>query len=345
MIEKINVGVLGATGVVGQQMVQLLSQHPWFQITFLAASPASAGKSYIEAVKNKWHLADPIPSSIASLNVYSLEEMDEAKKKCRVLFSGLTTESASEYEGRYAAQGFSIISNASSHRKDPKVPMIIPEVNGDHLKILPKKGFIVVKPNCSIQSIMLPLHPLHLKFGVKKIHMTTLQAISGAGLPGVPSLYISDNIIPHIQGEEEKSEWEPLKIWGSVEDGCIKNDEKIKISATCNRVPVVDGHLACVSVEFEKKPTREEILTCWETFEGLKLPSSPKKPVIYFHEHDRPQPRLDRHLEKGMAVSVGRLRPCPLLDYRFTALSHNTIRGASGGSILTAELLHQNHLL
>ena len=345
-MKKISVGILGATGMVGQQTLRLLENHPWFKVSYLAASEASSGKTYEKAVQGRWHFAEPLPSSTAQLPVFALHEMEEAKKNCQILFSCLTTESALEWEEKYAKEGFAILSNASCHRLNPQVPLIIPEINPDHLSILPQgKGFIIAKPNCSIQCMMLPLFPLHQQFQIRKILITTLQSVSGAGFPGVSSLTITDNVIPHIPGEEEKSEIEPLKIFGKVEGRSIIPTKEIKISAHCNRVPVLDGHLACLSVAFEKKPKKEEILTLWKDFKGLDLPSAPKQPVVYLEEQDRPQPRLDRHQGKGMAISVGRLRECPLFDYRFTSLSHNTIRGAGGGSILTAELLVQKKIL
>ncbi len=345
-MKRIPVGVLGSTGIVGQQTLQLLKNHPWFEVVYLAASDASSGKSYGEAVVNRWHLAEGAPEEVVKLKVHKLEEMGEAKKKCRVLFSCLATDAACMWEEKYSREGFAVLSTASCHRMVPEVPMIIPEINADHLDILPKgQGFIVVKPNCSIQSIMLPLYPLHQKFRVRKVMTTTLQAISGAGFPGLSSLQIADNVIPHIDCEEEKTEREPLKIFGKVEGKKIIPAADIALSAHCTRVPVLDGHLACVSVSFEKKPGREEILGLWENFKGLDLPSAPNRPIVYFHEKDRPQPRLDRYCGKGMSVAVGRLRPCPLFDYRFVALSHNTIRGASGGLILTAELLAEKKML
>jgi aspartate-semialdehyde dehydrogenase len=345
-MKKIPVGILGATGMIGQQTLRLLENHPWFQVSYLAASETSSGKTYEKAVAHKWHFAEPIPKESAHLPVHAIHEMEEAKKKCHILFSCLATESALEWEERYALEGFAILSNASCHRLNPRVPLIIPEINPDHLSILHQgKGFIIAKPNCSIQCMMLPLFPLHQKFHLKKILVTTLQSVSGAGFPGVPSLSITDNVIPHIQGEEEKSEIEPLKIFGKVERDKIIPTKEITISAHCNRVPVLDGHLACISVAFEKKPLKEEILTLWRDFKGLDLPSAPAQPVVYREEKDRPQPRLDRLAGNGMAVTVGRLRDCSLFDYRFTSLSHNTIRGGGGGSILTAELLVQKKIL
>lgn len=352
-MKKIPVGILGATGMVGQQYLKLLASHPWFEVTFLASSEESSGKSYSEAVKGRWHQDMMLPKELLNLTVHKINDIPRACKSCLFVFSALPTQAAQMYEELYAAAGLPVISNASYHRNTPDVPVLIPEINSEHLSIIPlqkakrgwNKGFIVVKPNCSIQSYMIPLEPLNRLYGVKKILTTTLQAVSGAGYPGVSSLDIHDNVIPYIKGEEKKTEDEPLKIWGSIVDASIKPTRAISISAHCNRVPVIDGHLACVSVEFETKPSIEDILQAWDTFESipqkLQLPSSPTKTILYKKEEDRPQPRLDRLEGKGMAVTVGRLRECPLFHYRFAALSHNTIRGAAGGGILNAELLYK----
>lgn len=349
--KKIPVGILGATGVVGQQYLLYLQNHPWFEITFLAASPQSAGKKYEEAVEGRWRSHTPIPHTLKMLPVHAVDNVERAKKSCRFVFSAMDNEGAKIYEELYAAAGLPVVSNASFHRKSPDVPVLIPEVNPDHADIILsqqkqrgwKEGFIAVKPNCSLQSYMIPLAPLHTHFKVKRLHVVTLQALSGAGYPGVASLDVIENVIPFISQEEEKSEQEPLKIWGKIEAHSIVPAHQILISAHCNRVPVIDGHTACVSVEFEKKPSREEILEIWKSFEGLpqqwKLPSAPLSPVIYREENNRPQPRQDRDAGNGMSVTVGRLRPCPLFDFRFVALSHNTIRGAAGGGVLNAELL------
>lgn len=345
-MSKIAVGVLGATGMVGQQYVQLLAHHPWFELTFLAGSHAS--KTYGEAVCGRWHSATPLPEHIAKMAVHAPEDIVRAKSACRALFSAMSTEGAKVYEAQYAEAGLAVISNAAYHRSFSDVPLLIPEINPDHTSIIPaqqkrrgwQSGFIVVKPNCSIQSYMIPLFPLHSQFKLKSLIITTLQAISGAGHPGIASLDIADNIIPHIEGEEEKSESEPLKILGEICDGHIKPLQGVAISTHCNRVPVTDGHLACVSMQFETKPQREEIIALWEGFGGVAdLPSAPVKPMIYHEESNRPQTRLDRLAGKGMAISVGRLRPCSVFDYRFVALSHNTIRGAAGGGVLNGELL------
>ncbi len=352
-MKKIPVGILGATGMVGQQYVHHLMNHPWFEITFLAASDQSAGKSYSEAVSGRSHTPLQLTDRLQNFPVHRLDALEQAKKSCRFVFSAMTNEGAKQYEEIYAKNGFPVISNAGYHRLSSDVPVLIPEVNADHVQIIPMqkknrgwdKGFIVVKPNCSIQSYMIPLAPLHKQFKVKQILVTTMQAVSGSGYPGVASLDILDNVIPHIVNEEEKSEQEPLKIWGEIRDNQIYAAKDISISAHCNRVAVMDGHLACVSVQFEKKPTKEEILNSWSTFQGipqkLNLPSAPPIPIIYREESDRPQPRKDRHAGNGMSVTVGRLRECPIFDYRFVGLSHNTIRGAAGGGILNAELLVQ----
>lgn len=352
-MKKIPVGILGATGMVGQQYLQLLSDHPWFEITFLASSEQSAGKTYAEAVRGRWHQNGPLKESLGKLYVHTIDDMGLCAKNCRLVFSAVTTNIAKVYEEKYATAGLVVLSNASYHRSSPDVPVLIPEINAEHLNIIPQQrknrnwetGFIIVKPNCSIQSYMIPLVTLHKKFKVKKILVTTLQAVSGAGYPGVSSMDIHDNIIPYIQGEEEKSEKEPLKIWGSIQENKIVDASDISLSVHCNRVPVLDGHMACVSVEFAHKPSFDDMLEAWHSFESLpqqlKLPSAPEKAIVYRTEEDRPQPRLDRLEGKGMAITIGRLRVCPLFHYRFVALSHNTIRGAAGGGILNAELLYK----
>lgn len=350
-MKKIPVAVLGATGMVGQHYIALLAEHPWFEVKFLAASEQSAGKSYSEAVSGRWFIPSIIPKSISTMKVQRVEEIEASN--CTCVFSAMNNDGAKIWEECLAEKGFAVLSNASYHRMARDIPIIIPEVNPDHSQVIHlqrknrhwEKGFIAVKPNCSLQSFIIPLKPLHDRFEVKKIIITTLQATSGAGYPGISSLDIVDNVIPYISGEEEKSEQESLKIWGIAEPAGISLNSKISISVHCNRVPVLDGHLACVSVEFTKKPELEEIIPIWQNFQGvaqqLNLPSAPLNPIEYREEKDRPQPRLDRHAGKGMTITVGRLRPCNLLHYRFTALSHNTIRGAAGGNILNAELLYK----
>ncbi|HII94495.1 MAG TPA: aspartate-semialdehyde dehydrogenase [Candidatus Methanofastidiosum sp.] len=354
-MEKINVGVIGATGMVGQNYIRLLDNHPWFNVTYVAASPKSAGKSYEEAVMGKWQMISDPPENVRKLIVKDANGVSQAIGKCALVFSALEMEKEKikELEAAYAKAGIAVFSNASANRHVDNVPMLIPEINSNHIEIIPQqkkangwdKGFIVVKPNCSLQSYMAPVYAL-IKAGyeVKRMIITTMQAVSGAGYPGVPSLDMIDNIVPFISGEEEKSEIEPQKIMGKIVNGKIVNDTSMKISAHCNRVPVIDGHTACVSLEFgAKKPSLEEIKKIWKEFRSepqeLNLPFAPKKPIIYREESNRPQPRKDRDTDKGMAVTVGRLRECKVFDIRFVCLSHNTVRGAAGGGILNAELL------
>lgn len=354
-MNKIKVGILGATGMVGQQYIKLLENHPWFEVSFVAASPNSAGKKYSEAVAGKWQMTVDIPKSVRDLVVEDASNVTAAVGKCRFVFSALEMDkdAIKKLENDYASHDIAVVSNASAHRWTEDVPMLIPEINHDHIKIIEtqkknhgwKKGFVAVKPNCSLQSYLTPIYALEKAgFKVKRMILVTLQAVSGAGYPGVASLDMIDNILPFIGGEEEKSEKEPLKILGRIENGKIVNAEGLKISAHCTRVPVVDGHTACVHVEFaDKKPTKEEILKIWGEFKSvpqeLNLPFAPVQPIIYREEDNRPQPRKDRDTDKGMAVTIGRLRPCTVFDWRFVGLSHNTVRGAAGGGILNAELL------
>jgi aspartate-semialdehyde dehydrogenase len=349
-MNKIPVGILGATGMVGQHYLQLLADHPWFEVGFLASSDQSARKTYEEAVSGRWHGNKPILERDRHLFVHRMDEIEQAKSACRFVFSAVSNEAAKIYE-EYAKNGIPVITNAGFHRLSADVPMLIPEVNPEHAAVIPsqqknrnwKQGFLVAKPNCSLQSYMIPLTPLHHHFKVKRLLVTTMQAVSGSGYPGISSMDIVDNIIPYIANEEEKSEQEPLKIWGEVRNNSIVPADGLLISAHCNRVPVLDGHMACVSVQFEQKPSKEEILHLWRHFQGIPqtvdLPSAPPTPIVYLEDNDRPQPRRDRNFGSGMGISVGRLRDCPLFDYRFVALSHNTIRGAAGGGILNAELL------
>jgi aspartate-semialdehyde dehydrogenase len=351
MAKKMRAGILGATGMVGQQYLTLLEGHPWFEVTHLVASPQSAGKKYAEAVRGRWHMQKDLAKDKGELMVYSVDNLDAAKANCDFVFSALDSPIAKEWEEQYAAAGIPVVSNASTHRYDPDVPMLVPEVNADHLAIIPiqqklhgwTKGFIAVKPNCSIQSYTTPLYALHLKFKLKSVMVTTLQAVSGAGHPGVASFDIIDNVIPYIGGEEHKSEVEPQKVLGSIQGDSIVPDTSFTISAHCNRVPVIDGHLACVSFACETKPSREDILAAWSAFSGppqdLELPFAPKRAIIYREEDNRPQPRLDRDTDKAMAVTLGRLREDPVMQWKFVGLSHNTVRGAAGGGILIAELL------
>lgn len=336
---KISVGILGATGMVGQKFVSLLSDHPWFEIKVLAASDRSAGKTYKEAVN--WVLPSPLPESVAKMTVRNCD----SNLPCQILFSGLDATCAGEIEEKYAKSGYAVISNARNHRMDKDVPLLIPEVNSEHLSLIQRQasypGFILTNPNCSVTGICLALKPLINNWGVELAHVTTLQAISGAGYPGVASYDILDNVIPFISGEEHKVETEPQKIFGLAKKGSLEHSP-IKISAQCNRVAVKDGHMACISIKLKKKASKEEMIEAWENFvavpQELKLPSAPKKPLIYFNHEQHPQPKLHRELEGGMSVAIGRLRACPLLDWKFVILSHNTVRGAAGSALLNAEL-------
>jgi aspartate-semialdehyde dehydrogenase len=355
-MKKFNVGILGATGTVGQNYIKLLHKHPWFEIVDVAASPRSAGKLYKEAVKTKWQMPISIPENVKNLIVRDVQDFDLIPKDLKIIFSAIsmpTKEQIKELELKYAKRGFPIISNNSAHRWTSDVPMIIGEINHEHVQVIPiqqknrnfTSGFIVVKPNCSLQSYLTPIYALEQAgYKISKLIITTLQAVSGAGYPGVPSLDIVDNIVPYINGEEEKTEQEPLKILGKWGKTGIENDDSIKISATCTRVPVSDGHIASVNVKFkEKTPSKEEIIQIWRSFKALPqeldLPFAPNHPIIYLENIDRPQPKKDRDTDKGMAVTVGRLREDNVFDYKFVSLSHNTVRGAAGGAILNAELL------
>ncbi len=354
-MEKVNVGVIGATGMVGQRSLTLLAGHPWFNVTFLAASPNSAGKKYKDAVAGRWHMREPIPAGVADLVVEDASLVDKAAGKCQLVFSAVEMDKKAilALEMEYAARGFAVVSNNSAHRATEDVPVMIPEINPDHLDIIPqqrkhygwKQGLLVVKPNCSIQSYMLPMDALRRAgYRISDMIVTTLQAVSGAGYPGPASIDLIDNVLPYIGGEEEKSEIEPAKIFGKIEGSRFVPDASLKISAHCNRVPVTDGHTACASIRFEgRKPSAEEIVGAWRSYtalpQELKLPSAPVPPIVYRADLDRPQPQKDRDLGNGMAISVGRLRKCNVFDYRFVGLHHNTIRGAAGGSVLTAELL------
>jgi len=355
-MKKFNVGVLGATGMVGQNYVRLLENHPWFKVVYVAASANSAGISYEQAVSGRWQMNTGIPENVKKLIVEDVANIEKAAKKCDFVFSAFEISDKNlvkEIEEKYAAAGMPVVSNASANRKTDDVPMLIPEINSDHLKIIKiqqknhgwGKGFIVVKPNCSLQSYLTPIYALNKAgYPMKKIVITTLQAVSGAGYPGVPSLDMIDNVVPFIGGEEEKTEDEPLKILGSIVNNKFVKNKDLTVSATCTRVPVTNGHLATVNVLFkDKKPNKEKIIEIWRNFKSvpqdLKLPFAPINPIIYREEENRPQPAKDRDTDKGMAVTVGRLRDCKIFDYKFVALSHNTVRGAAGGGILNAELL------
>ena len=340
------VGILGATGMVGQRYIQLLENHPWFEVAWLAASDRSSGKTYGEAAK--WRLDTPLPERIAKMEV-SPAEPDAAPK---VIFASVDAAIAREMEPRFAAAGCAVLSNSSAFRMTPNVPLVIPEVNADHLHLIEEQpsrqasgGYMVTNPNCSTIGLVMALKPIEERFGIEQIFVTTMQAVSGAGYPGVASMDILDNVVPFIGGEEEKMEAETLKLLGKLERGAAGHAIKplaAGMTAHCNRVQVVDGHTECVSLKLGRKATREEILAAWAEFQplaGLDLPTAPALPVQWASQPDRPQPRLDRNRGNGMAVTVGRLRPCNLLDWKFVLLSHNTVRGAAGATILNAELL------
>ena len=343
-MEKIKVGILGATGSVGQKFISLLSDHPVFEIHELAASERSAGKVYKNAMK--WILDAELNENIGKKIIKKAGE----KLESRVLFSALDSGVAGELETYYAKNGHAVISNARNHRTDPDVPLIIPEVNPEHLEMIKYQkygeGFIVTNPNCSTIGAVLALKPLHDKFGIKKLNIVTMQAMSGAGYPGLSSMDIFDNVVPYISGEEDKIETEPNKIFGKLSENGIIEHENIKISAQCNRVNVIDGHLETIQVTFDKKVEKVQIIEAWHDFESIPYKegcySAPKNPIRYFHEDNYPQPRIHRNLGNGMTVSTGRLRECKFFDYKFVVLSHNTVRGAAGGTILIAELLEKN---
>lgn len=352
-MKKYNVGIIGATGMVGQRFALLLCDHPWFNVTALAASANSAGKSYAEAVGNRWAMTSPMPENLKDMMVYDAEkDIDEIVSKVDFVFCAVNMkkDEIKALEETYAKRECPVISNNSAHRFTADVPMIIPEINDNHAEIIEsqrkrlgtKKGFIAVKSNCSLQSYVPALYPLD-KFGVEKVLVCTYQAISGAGKTFDRWPEMVDNVIPFIGGEEEKSEKEPLKIWGTIENGEIVPASSPKFTAQCLRVPVSDGHMAAVFVTFKNKPTKDEILNTWAEFKGapqdLELPHAPKQFLNYFVEDNMPQTKLNRDLEGGMAVSVGRLREDTQYDYKFVCLSHNTLRGAAGGAVLLAELL------
>jgi aspartate-semialdehyde dehydrogenase len=343
-VKKIPVGVLGATGAVGQKFVKLLEDHPWFELAEVAASDRSAGRPYREAVT--WRQATDIPKEAANLDVKPCEPGLD----CRVVFSGLDASVAGEIEERFASAGYLVVSNSRNHRMDPDVPLLIPEVNPDHLELIRVQrqrrgwtGAIVTNPNCSVIGLVLALAPIHRAFGVRRLIVSTMQALSGAGYPGPSAIDLVGNVVPFIGGEEPKIESEPLKIFGTL-NGDAVTLAPMKISAHANRVAVEDGHLECVSVELERKASVEQVAEALENFRGepqrLKLPFAPEHPVMLTSANDRPQPRADRDAGNGMSAVVGRLRECPVFDIRFLVLSHNTIRGAAGAAILNAELMH-----
>jgi aspartate-semialdehyde dehydrogenase len=346
MKNKYPIGILGATGMVGQRFIQLLEHHSWFQVTWLAASDRSSGKTYGEAAK--WRLDTPLPERIARMTVAPADPEGAPK----IIFAALDASIARELEPRFAAAGCAVVSNSSAYRMAPNVPLVIPEINAEHLHLIEEQptrrqsgGYMVTNPNCSTIGLVVALKPIEERFGIEQIVVTTMQAISGAGYPGVPSLDILGNVVPYIGSEEEKMEEETLKLLGKLEGHAVI-PLAARISASCNRVPVEDGHTESVSIKLGNKlgrpATREEILAAWAEFRplaGQGLPTAPDQPIEWTPQEDRPQPRLDRNRGNGMAVTVGRLRPCGVLDWKFTALSHNTIRGAAGAAILNAELL------
>jgi aspartate-semialdehyde dehydrogenase len=353
-MEKFKVGIIGGTGMVGQRFVSLIENHPWFELKIIAASARSAGKTYEEAVGSRWAMNTPMPEKYKKIIVKNaVEDMSEITKEVDFVFSAvdMKKEEIKALEEAYAKCECPVVSNNSAHRMTPDVPMVVPEINPEHLGIIPsqrkrlgtKRGFIAVKSNCSLQSYVPAFHPLKDEFGLNKALVCTYQAISGAGKTFERWPEMIDNVIPYIGGEEEKSEREPLKLWGTSEGDEIKTATSPDITAQCIRVAASDGHMAAVFMSFEKKPTIEQILERWKNFKGkpqeLELPSAPKQFLHYFEEQDRPQTRLDRNLENGMAVSIGRLRPDTQYDYKFVCLSHNTLRGAAGGGVLLAELL------
>jgi aspartate-semialdehyde dehydrogenase len=344
MQERVRVGVLGATGAVGQRFVQLLADHPYFELTALTASDASAGRTYGNACR--WMLSSDMPLGVADMAVHETAPNID----CDLVFSALPGDLAETVEEAFAAAGYGVFSNASAHRQDPDVPLLIPEVNPDHLSLIAtqraqrgwKRGFIVTNPNCSAVMLTMALAPIHAAFGLRTVLVSTMQGLSGAGYPGVPSLDALDNVIPFIGGEEEKLSLEPRKMLGRVEEGRIE-PASFAVSAHCNRVPAREGHLEAVSVSLEDDATPEQIVATWRDWhplpQQLSLPTAPHSPIVVRPEPDRPQTRLDRDAGRGMAVSVGRVRSCEVLDIKFVVLGHNTIRGAAGASVLNAELM------
>ena len=352
MSEKLRVGILGGTGMVGQRFISLLENHPWFEVTTIAASPRSAGKTYEDAVGDRWKMTTPMPEAVKKLIVMNVNEVEKVAAQVDFVFSAvdMSKDEIKAIEEAYARTETPVVSNNSAHRWTPDVPMVVPEINPEHFQIIEAqkkrlgttRGFIAVKPNCSIQSYA-PVLTAWKEFEPYEVVATTYQAISGAGKTFETFPDILDNVIPYIGGEEEKSEQEPLKLWGHIEGDRIVSADAPRFTAQCLRVPVSDGHMGAVFVRFENKPTKEEVLQAWKEFHGpaqdLNLPSAPKQFLHYFEENDRPQPKLDRMLENGMAVSIGRLREDNQYDYKFVCLSHNTLRGAAGGAVLLAELL------
>ncbi|MBE6776288.1 MAG: aspartate-semialdehyde dehydrogenase [Ruminococcaceae bacterium] len=355
-MKKYKVGIIGATGMVGQRFATILDGHPWFDVVCLAASGRSAGKTYEEAVGERWRMPVPMPESMKNLIIRNAtDDIKEIASSVDFVFCAvdMKKDEIKALEEAYAKEECPVVSNNSAHRGTADVPMVVPEINADHIKIIEsqrkrlgtKRGFVAVKSNCSLQSYVPAIYPLDKEFGVKEVLVCTYQAISGAGKTFESWPEMVDNVIPFIGGEEEKSEQEPLKIWGKIENDIIVNATSPAFTAQCIRVPVSDGHMGAVFMRFEdgKKPTKEEILKVWDNFAGraqeLNLPSAPKKFLHYFTEDNMPQTKLNRNLENGMAVSIGRLREDSQYDYKFVCLSHNTLRGAAGGAVLLAELL------
>lgn len=352
MEKKLRVGVLGATGMVGQRFISLLENHPWYEVVTVAASPRSAGRTYEEAVGGRWKMTTPMPESVKNLTVMNVNEVETVAASVDFVFSAvdMTKEEIKAIEEAYAKTGTPVVSNNSAHRWTPDVPMVVPEINPEHFEVIEDqkkrlgtdRGFIVVKPNCSIQSYA-PVLTAWKEFEPYEVVATTYQAISGAGKTFKDWPEMVENIIPYIGGEEEKSEQEPLRLWGKIEHGEIKKASEPVITCQCIRVPVLNGHTAAVFVKFRKKPTKEELIDRMVNFKGLpqelKLPSAPKQFIQYLEEDNRPQVALDVDFEKGMGISVGRLREDSVYDYKFVGLSHNTVRGAAGGAVLSAELL------
>ncbi len=353
-MKRYKVGIVGATGMVGQRFMTLLENHPWFDVTVLAASSRSAGKTYEEVIGEKWCMDTPLADKYKQMIIKDASnDVDEITSTVDFVFCAvnMNKEATKALEEEYAKHECPVVSNNSAHRFTDDVPMVVPELNADHINVIPfqrkrlgtKRGFIAVKSNCSLQSYVPALFPLHEKYGVKDVLVCTYQAISGAGKTFETWPEMIDNVIPYIGGEEEKSEKEPLKLWGEIKDGKIVSADKPNFTAQCIRVPVSNGHLGAVFVNFENKPSKEEMIEIWNGFKGraqeLELPSAPKKFLNYFTEDDRPQIKSERMLENGMAVSIGRLREDTQYDYKFVCLSHNTLRGAAGGAVLLAELL------
>lgn len=352
MDQKLKVGILGGTGMVGQRFISLLENHPWYEVTTIAASPRSAGKTYEEAVGGRWKMQMPMPEAVKNIVVMNVNEVEKVASQVDFVFSAvdMSKEEIRAIEDEYAKTETPVVSNNSAHRWTPDVPMVVPEINPEHFEVIEaqkkrlgtKKGFVAVKPNCSIQSYAPALFALK-EFGPKEVVATTYQAISGAGKTFKDWPEMVENVIPYIGGEEEKSEQEPLKLFGKVVGDHIEKAELPVITTQCVRVPVLDGHTAAVFVNFEKKPTKEQIIECWRNYKGLpqelNLPSAPKQFIQYMEEDNRPQVKEDVNFENGMGISMGRLREDKIYDYKFIGLSHNTVRGAAGGAILCAELL------